>query len=164
MNAPQFVDLQTAIPSGQPTLADQYYRLNGKIIAKCAEAEGDVLALLKEYDAAAAKPATQAMACKLKALREGIAKAAEDKRHAKLLEVLDALKPLTELRSELAHSTIAEGWLDEAPVIFLKNAAESHKLIDRRTIVTIASLQDAHKALCGLVNQLGQLRKQLSGA
>jgi hypothetical protein len=84
----------------------------------------------------------------------------ETKTRNKLLKLLKELRPLTDLRSELAHSTFSVVPISDPMLILFKNAAECDTWIDRRVVITLERLMKAKSELSRVANGL----KQLAGA
>ena len=138
-------------------LSEQFHLLSGKIVEKCAEAETHVVALLRAQASNTGISPKAPLACKMKALRAASEQREPTKQESKLLSLLNDLEPLADLRTEIAHSVQSWGWLDGRSTVVLKNAADQHSRVDRRVVIALDELKDAHRELSSLANQFSQL-------
>lgn len=156
MNTHVSLSVDAEAGSASERLVPRLHAASGRLIEKCAEAEQHILALLRAGDGAEPLQPKAPLICKMRMLRAATELLPASARKKKLLQLLDELQPLAELRTELAHSTMSAGLLEGDGTVFLKNAAEHHKWIDRRVAITAEGMKEAHRALSDLVNRLRQ--------
>jgi len=135
---------------------DDAHICRSKLVEKCADAEFHVLALLRARgdNSSCKTPFSR----KIEALRVAATKQkSPGKADLKIVQLLEDLLPLADLRSELVHSTMERGAAAGRSVILFRNAAEVHRIVDRRVVLTLADLKDATQRLSDVVNQLKQL-------
>jgi hypothetical protein len=122
-----------------------------RIVDKCAEAERYVLHLLRAGggDCSPKAPLSQ----KMESLAKLMAEPGSTVRARKIGPLLERLTPLSELRSELAHSTMSVAEIDDEMVAVLHNAAAADTA---RTILSGARLRACHRELSQIVNSLRQ--------
>jgi len=135
---------------------DDAHLLRSKLIDKCAAVEGAVLAHLsnRSIKISAKAPLSQKMALLRDSLRD---KTPLSKADRSLQKAMVELQPLAELRSELAHSTLERAAVNGQVIFLLRNAADEGSSVDRRVVVTPASLRDATSQLSQIANRLRQL-------
>ena len=85
-------------------------------------------------------------------LAEGIA----PKRAATISQLLEKLQPLSDLRSELAHSTMTVSEIEGARVAVLHNAAAEGTAQTIRNVLTLEQFKECHKDLSNIANSLRQ--------
>ena len=150
-------------PNGsEPTLTlELAHVIRSKIIDKCAEAERHVLRLLRTTDDAISSraPLSQKLCC----LKNQVLGGHVPGRVGRIHELLNRLEPLSNLRSELAHSTLSTAQIEGLQVAVLWNADAPEDAEGTRTILTLTKLREVHMHLSRVANSLKQAADRASG-
>ena len=123
-----------------------------KIIEKCAEAERYVLNLLQARGKTC--PAKAPLSQKIEALKKAVN--GGTKTDAKLLTLLEELRPYSDLRSDLVHATVSIAVIEEGQVAVVRSAAELDDGAGERRLMTQACFKAAYEGTSRVVNSLKQ--------
>ncbi|HYI63366.1 MAG TPA: hypothetical protein VEW71_00620 [Allosphingosinicella sp.] len=140
--------------SGSAFNLDAAHIWRSKLVEKCAEAERHVLRLLQR--AGATCQAKAPLSQKIEALKKALAVNLSNLRSAPILALLDDLRPLSDLRSDLVHSTVSVATVEGSPVAVFRKTSEQEAGVGDRRIITAAGFKDLHEALSGVANRLKQ--------
>ncbi len=155
MMKPVGMDCEGLERTAQPVLSLElahFYR--SRFLDKCAEAERQVLRILQ---AAGGRLSVKAsLSKKLDTLTTLLAENRPGIPADCILELLRRLVPLSELRTEFAHSTMSLAEVEGECVAVLRNAAEQQAAAGTRTILNLRLFQSRYAEMCDIANQLGQ--------
>jgi hypothetical protein len=144
-------DRAQALAGAEPILTIELAHVwRSRILDKCAEAERYVLQVLIAGGGACSAKAP--LSKKMESLARLIADGCLAARADKIGGLLKKLEPLSDLRSELAHSTLSIADIEGETVAVLRHAGAD----TTRTILSLARLKGCHGDLSGIVNSLGQ--------
>ena len=131
---------------------DDAHLWRSKLVEKCAEAERCVIALLQA--AGKTSQAKAPLSQKIETLKKTLDDSA--KADAKLLALLEQLRPCSDLRSDLVHSTISIAVIEDENVAVVRSASEQHEGAGTRLLMKLACLKARYDETSGIVNRLRQ--------
>lgn len=139
----------------EPSLdVDAAHVWRSRIVEKCAEAERHILRLL--HAAGATCTAKAPLSQKIEALKQALDDPPPSMRSNRLLPLLEKLRPLSDLRSELVHSTVSIADMEGETVAVFRSAAEPQEGVGERLIMTTARLKGLREDLSRVANGLKQ--------
>jgi hypothetical protein len=148
-------DLHGLLNDAKPVVAhDEAHKWRSKIVDKSAEVERQVLRLLHACCGKWQRKAP--LSQKIEALKRSIAEAASPISVTKVAPLLERLQPLSELRSELVHSTLSITDMDGQSIVILWNASDDQETDLRRVVLTFDRLRRCHWELSDIANSLRQ--------
>ena len=125
-----------------------------KIVDKCADAERQVLRHLKL--AGGNVSAKALLSQKIDRLTKLMEATGGPVRAPKVGPLLDRLRPIALLRSELVHSTLSMAQVEGQRAAILRSSAMELSADGSREILTLARLKETHAKLSRIVNGLRQ--------
>ena len=134
---------------------DDAHLLRSKIVDKCAAVERQVVRLLQARGASECM--TTPLSQKVEKLKQALPPGTASREANRIRKHLQALEPLSKLRSELVHSTMSIGSAEDEEVVVLWSAAEPHRASGCRTLLKYEALQEIHKKLSDIANSLDQV-------
>ena len=141
-------------PADQVLTIELAHLWRSKIVDKCADAERQVLRLVKLAGGDLSSKAL--LSQKIDRLTKLMEANCGPVRATKVRPLLDRFQPIALLRSELVHSTLSMAQVEGERAAILRNSAMEQPADGSREILTLARLRETHRELSQIVNGLRQ--------
>ena len=136
----------------------EVHLMRSKIVDKCAQVERHILKLIDLCGASVSPNAL--LSQKIEALKRALEASPEDPARSSILAILEELGAVSDLRSELVHSTVSTATVERRTVAVFRRANEQDAGSGRRLIMTRESLKVAHDRASNSANKLKRAADQ----